>query len=295
MIIEQAALWESGSNAYFVKYLLDNTAEIDLQKRHPAMIICPGGGYFYTSDREAEPVALEYLREGFQIFVLRYTTQDIGECRFPQSLYDLAKMILTVRQNADLWLIDPDKIAICGFSAGGNLCAELAVYWKSELLASKFRVESYLLKPNAVVLAYALLDYAYQIGEMSHQADASTILPKHNMSMIDFMKKSAEILLGEYIPERLPEISPCFHVNTHTPPTFLWHTTEDRLVYPGNSLRFASMLQEKGVPYELHIFEKGEHGLALANKITAQSDKEIDSDAAQWVDLSVRFLRRHFG
>lgn len=93
MNVEKCGLKPDNEKVYYTKYLIDNSPEIETGRRHPAMIVCPGGGYLMTSDREAEPVALYFLAQGYQAFVLRYTTADRGDATFPNSLFDLAEMI----------------------------------------------------------------------------------------------------------------------------------------------------------------------------------------------------------
>ena len=112
----------AGTTAKLYTYIRDESPEMEAHRR-PAVVICPGGGYGMTSDREAEPVALKFLEKGFQCFVLRYSVEPV---RFPAALLQLATAVAMVRSRADEWHVNADKIAVCGFSAGGHLAASLA-------------------------------------------------------------------------------------------------------------------------------------------------------------------------
>lgn len=124
MITRTIPIREDSRTVCLETYLLQNSREFQTDTMRPAVVICPGGAYNRTSDREAEPVALRFLAQGYHAFVLRYSVQR----RFPQPMHDLAKAISIVRAKADDWLVDPDQIAVCGFSAGGHLAASSGCY-----------------------------------------------------------------------------------------------------------------------------------------------------------------------
>jgi acetyl esterase/lipase len=295
MIIEKERLWEDDTHAKYVKYLMDNSQEIQSDRKHPAIVVCGGGGFLKISEREKEPVALHFLNEGFQVFVLDYHTKSTGDGSYPKPVYDLAKMILTIRENAELWKVDPEKIAVIGFSTGGHLCASLATQWQEEYLGIKLGVEAKAIKPNAVVLCYPLLDYLYQQEKAREDQRYNEFSPSIGMRKSDFMQMTLEAGVGVNATlEQYKEASPYYHITENTPPTFIWHTANDELVYVGQSLRFAERLGEHQVPYELHIFEKGAHGLSLANKKSTGNPELINGEVAVWADLALKFLNRHF-
>ena len=131
MLIEKIQLWDENEMVTLHTYILNNSMEFQKDQLRPAVVICPGGGYLGTSDREAEPVAMRFASLGYHTFVLRYTTyfkewvQDFNnppapneKSVYPQPLLDLAKAMLIIRENASKWLVDNDKIAVYGFSAG---------------------------------------------------------------------------------------------------------------------------------------------------------------------------------
>ncbi|EKQ50897.1 MULTISPECIES: alpha/beta hydrolase [unclassified Clostridium] len=298
MQIEKIKLWGNNEDVTLTSYILDNSEEIKI-KRRPTVIICPGGGFLMTSDREAEPIAMKFAGEGYNTFVLRYTTyynrQKIDfndlpcgnkESKYPQPLFDLAKAILTVRQNADEWAVDTNKIFVCGFSAGGHLTASLGVHWQDDLLKEKFNVESQLFKPNGIILGYPVLDYML-MEELK--------LEKNDEFLNQFWEVSNKALFGEPNPsqEYLKELSPVNFVTSDTPPTFMWHTANDGLVSVRNSINFATELSKKEIPYELHIFENGVHGLSLCNEVTANEDAHINSDVEIWFDMVLTWLKKY--
>ena len=298
MLIEKIKLWEDNEDVTLTSYVLDNSEEIRINKR-PAIIICPGGGFLNTSDREAEPIAMKFAGEGYNTFVLRYTTyfnapvRDFNnlpegnkESKHPRPLFDLAKAILTVRENAEKWAVDTDKIFVCGFSAGGHLSASLGVHWQDELLKEKFNVDSELFKPNGLILGYPVLDYNLM---------EELMLEKNDKSLKEFWEISNNALFGEPNPshEYLKELSPVNYVTSNTPPTFMWHTANDGLVSVRNSLNFATELSKNAIPYELHIFENGVHGLSLCDDVTANEDSHINPEAKVWFDMVLTWLKKY--
>lgn len=299
MLSEKIQLWNDADNVTLQAYVLHNSSEFRKDRKRPAVIVCPGGGYLGTSDREAEPVALRFAAQGYHAFVLRYTTyyREFVDVRnpspgnpgsaYPQPMFDLAKAILTIRDNAETYHVDPDKIIVCGFSAGGHLAASLGVHWQNSLLKEKFNQDQERWKPNALILGYPILDFP--VNEAQAEAQANTHIR-------GFMKKANQALFGCPDPtaEDLVRLSPSRHVSPLTPPTFLWHTSEDDLVYVSNSLIFASELARHGVPFDLHVFEKGCHGLSLCDDTTAGEPGHINPHAGTWVDLALSWLKLRF-
>lgn len=145
VLVEKIQLWSEHEAVRLYAYLQSNDGEYSADKIRPAVIICPGGGYVLPSDREAEPVAMKFAAEGYQTFVLRYSTYFSGcaidftqpaigneKVAYPGPLYDLAKALIIIRENSSRWFIDSNKIVLCGFSAGGHLAASLGVHWNDE-------------------------------------------------------------------------------------------------------------------------------------------------------------------
>jgi acetyl esterase/lipase len=290
MIVENRTLWDG---ATYDLYLQGNSMEIQGDRRHPAIILCAGGGFLRVSDREKEPVALCLLAHGYQVVVLNYGTCATGAGRYPKPLLDLARMIASVRDHAEEWNIASDKIAIMGFSSGGTLCASLATCWQEPFLSDLVHVPAEKLRPNAVVLCYPMLDFLQERASMEKESE-DRYSPCVGMRRNAYLKISYEAMLGSYATEeQYRQTSPYYHVTSQVPPTFLWHTAQDEMVSAAQSMRYALRLQEEGVPYELHIFEEGAHGLALAGAETSGVPELINRDVAEWIGMAVRFLKRH--
>ena len=300
MLMEKIQLWDDSETVTLHTYILHNSMEFQKDQLRPAVVICPGGGYLGTSDREAEPVAMRFASLGYHTFVLRYNTyykewvQDFNnppapneKSAYPQPLFDLAKAMLIIRENASKWLVDTDKIAVCGFSAGAHLSASMGVHWNSSLLNEKFNVDNDVFKPNAVILGYPLVDY--QLMKEKVDTEANEFIKR-------FWEISGKAVFGTPNPsdEQLSEVSPVNYVSSQTPPTFIWHTADDDLVYAENSLRFATKLAKNKVPYELHVFESGVHGLSLCDETTAGEPSHINPECKVWFDLADNWLKKHF-
>src|SRR5699024_2025278 len=147
-------------------------------RKRPAVIICPGGGYEFTSDREAEPIALKMMNMGFHAFVLHY---NVKPHVYPQALLELATAVQIVRGNHQVWGIDPSKIIGAGFSAGGHSAASLGVFWQGSLLVEKMKGEKESWQPNGLLLAYPVISS----GEFIHEGSFKTLLAENYPQMKD--------------------------------------------------------------------------------------------------------------
>ncbi|WP_161956077.1 alpha/beta hydrolase [Clostridium tertium] len=234
------------SNAVISIYIPENSEEININKKRETIIMCPGGGYVMTSDREAEPVALKFVAEGFNVVVLRYS---VAPNKFPKALIELAATVDYVRSKSKEWNVDKDKIIVCGFSAGGHLAGSLGVLWDNKILEEALEINKDNIKPNAMILCYPVITS----GEFAHKGSFDNLLGE-NVSEVEREKLSLEKL-----------------VSKNTPTTFLWHTFDDGAVPVQNSLFFANSLASNNVPFELHIYPNGVHGLSLCEELTAMN------------------------
>lgn len=263
---EKAGLDSKNYNSKLEPVILKFSPEIGIRKR-PAVIICPGGGYEYLSDREAMPVAMRFASHGFNAFILKYSISS----PFPAALLELAFAVKHIRENAEEFDINPDKILLCGFSAGGHLCASLGTLWDSAYLKNiAGNTESF--KPNGMILCYPVIT-----------------------SGIYCHKGSIESILGKNPSEKMLElVSLEKQVSGKTPKTFIWHCADDESVPVENTIDFVRMLSKNNVPFECHIFPYGGHGLALADESTAKHEGHINKVCAQWSRLAVEWIKREF-
>jgi acetyl esterase/lipase len=269
-------IWQENYNgkisgkAELTTYIHDNSAQINPERKRPALLICPGGGYSKVSDREGEPVAIRFLQAGFNVFVLKYEVAPA--VTHPQPLFDVSRAMWIIRENAQSWNVDPDKIAVCGFSAGGHLCASLGVFWHKDYISVETSMPAGINKPNALILGYPVITS----GIHAHMPSLNNLLGKDcENDLLEMMSLEKQ-------------------VGINTPPAFVWHTFDDPHVPVENALLFSSALRQNGIPFELHIFDKGGHGLSLANEETtsASNPNQIDSHVANWVVLCEQWLKR---
>ncbi len=277
MLTQKIQLYENRPDVTLTTYVLDDSRELLAGRARPAVLVCPGGAYLTCSDREAEPVALRFAAMGYHAFVLRYSTYNEGapglfplkaempvnpNSLYPAPLRDIGKAFLVIRARAAEWLVDVEKIALCGFSAGGHNCAMYSVYWHDPVLSDHFGVDPALFRPAAAILGYPIGDYRLMFGEITDPF----------AQMLSDAASIAYMGTKTPAPELLETLSPALHVSKDTtPPTFLWSTAADALVPVENTTRLATALARAGVPFEVHIFEQGQHGLSLADQSTAGS------------------------
>lgn len=215
------------------------------------VVICPGGGYGWLSPREAEPVARTLEAGGWACAILYYTVRET-ETQPPLGTLPLRQLSEAV---AAVRRAYPGKpAAVMGFSAGGHLAASLGVHWKTLGLE----------RPDAMILCYPVIT----AGPYAHRGSIANLAPEGEQ---DF-----------YSLER--------HAGAHVPPAFLWHTAADEAVPVENSLMLCAELSKAKVPFELHIFPYGGHGLSLATQEVCEEGREPDPHVAQWAGLCIKWL-----
>lgn len=253
-------------------YILPKTSDAEnvyLGRLRPAVIICPGGGYQMKAYHEGEPVACEFLTGGFCSFVLEYS---VAPAIFPAAMFEVSQAVCYVREHAEEFGIDKDRIFISGFSAGGHLAASHCVYWKEPFVQRALGYDNDENRPNGLILGYPVISNKEDIVHLG----------------------SMQSLLGKYPDQHEIDLFGLEdHVTENTPPTFLWHTAEDDAVDVRNSLYFASALKKADVPFELHIYEKGSHGQSLANEASSNHLGKINLHCQDWIDKAIKFVERH--
>jgi acetyl esterase/lipase len=232
-----------------------------------AMVICPGGAYAGLAPHEGEAYALFLRDHGVAGFVLKYRLGSAGY-RHPVMLEDVSRAMRTVRARASEWNVDPKRIGVMGSSAGGHLASTLLTHYDSGKPDSDDPIERQSSRPDLGILCYPVIT----MGDWTHAG-------------------SKKNLLGDNpSPELVKELSNELHVTENTPPTFIFQTEEDRAVPVENSLMFASALRKAGVPFDLHIYEKGPHGMGLGFKVYSPYDP---SKLHPWTKDCLFWLKQH--
>lgn len=240
MLIESLRLYDSEPDVYLDAYIQEPSKELPFTSIKPAIVIFPGGGYQFISDREAEIVALNFLKEGFQCFVLHYSLNE--KAVFPKPLRDAEKAMDLIHENRNRWYIDVSKIAVIGFSAGAHLATMLST--------------SGLKRPKALIAGYSAF---YPIPEINYHFP----LP--------------------VVDEKSPE-------------AFIFHTYEDGFVPVKNAMYLANQYLNAAIPFEIHVFRDGGHGLSLGTEqVKNYPDFPIDTHYQHWFELSVEWLRKVLG
>ena len=251
-------------SAQLIGYLRDRTVEMPAFNTRPAILILPGGGYAWCSKREADPVAMQFLQAGYNVFTLYYTCRSdetVPALRW-QPLIDAAGAILHIRRNAEQFGTDPAKIAICGFSAGGHLAASTAILWDAEPVQKALGIHAEEARPNAVVLGYPVV---------------TSGVATHGGSMQNLCGEDAALRSTMSLENQ---------IRAGLPPFFIWHTVEDPAVPVQNSLLLANALNEHKVPFELHLFAHDGHGTSTCtNEVNTPN-----SHNRAWVALCTDWL-----
>lgn len=208
-----------------------------------AIVICPGGGYGALARHEGEDYAKFLNENGIAGFVLKYRLGS-GGYHHPAMLQDAARALRTVRARAAEWKLDPRRIGIMGSSAGGHLASTLLTHFDSGQPEAADPVERQSSRPDLGVLCYAVIT----MGEFTHQGSKKNLLG------------------ADPSPELVRQLSNELQVTPQTPPCFIWHTAEDKGVPVENSLQFAQALRQAGVPFDLHVYQKGPHGIGLGSR-----------------------------
>lgn len=238
-----------------------NSPEMDPERTRPTVIICPGGGYSFTSDREAEPIALRFAARGINAAILRYSC---SPARFPTALRELAASVSLVRERSREWNVAVDRVFALGFSAGGHLAASLGVLAYDPVLADLGPT----IRPNGLILCYPVI----LSGDFAHEG-------------------SFKELLGDALDPRRESLSLEGRVTERTPPSFIWHTWEDEFVPLENSMAFAQALRKHGVPFEYHVFQRGKHGLSTATADTVNTKGwGIEPACQDWLPMAARWI-----
>lgn len=260
-------LGTDGCEAKLDLYLPFNMTEMHREhQKRPTLLICPGGGYAMCSQREGEPIALRYLAAGYNVFILWYS---VAPHRFPQQLLEVAAAVELIHANSEQWNCDVQHLAIMGFSAG----AHLAAHYSNRYDCPEVRAHFPQSKPvQASILSYAVVSAQHRTA---HMGSFQNLLGHATMTEEEIERFSCDRM-----------------VRDDTPPAFLWHTAEDNAVPVQNSLIYATALAEHSIPFELHIYPYGYHGMSTCDRSTL--DGEITrgmAHAQSWIEESQSWLK----
>ncbi len=224
----------------------------------PTVLILPGGGYSFKSERESEPIAMRFLSRGFNVCILYYST---APAVFPVAMLEALTALKYIRENLESWSGAKDKVYVCGFSAGGHLAASVGVFWDKEISKNYFG-DTEAVRPNGLILSYPVITSEYS---RTHKGSFANLLGenKENAEMREMLSLEKQ-------------------VTASTPPAFLWTTFEDTCVPCENTMLFASALRKCGIPFEVHIFEKGPHGGSTGDKVSCVNNHRFGA----WLDLA---------
>lgn len=269
MLCETKYIYDNNDKVFLTTYISDERVP---EGGRPAILIIPGGAYTHCSARESEPVAKKFLAEGYNAFVLSYTLipDIIGENGEFVPLIDTAHAVAHIRKNCGEYSINPDRIAVIGFSAGGHLAALIGARWNDGALCEMCGEKSGDIKPNAVLLSYALTVMREQEG----LEDALDAAGEKGAELYDYL--SADLAVTE-----------------HMPPTFMWHTAEDDVVPVKQTLTMAQALSAAKVPFEVHVFPVGGHGLSVCDSDTVKESFASEYDSV-WVRYALDWLKTVF-
>jgi acetyl esterase/lipase len=245
-------------------YILDETHRIEMKtpiEGRPFMLVIPGGGYSMKSAREAEPIAMRYLAAGFNAAVLWYST---APATFPSALEEMAQSMALIRSHKEEWNVG--KVFAVGFSAGGHLTASLGVLWNDPLLSQATGLDPESYRPDGVVLSYPVITS----GEKRHDG-------------------SFRNLLGDLYEDEtaMEQVSLEKQVTKDAAPAFIWHTFADNGVPVQNSLLLADAMTKAHVPFELHVFPEGKHGLSTCTELVGTPLPHNEC----WMELAIRWVK----
>lgn len=235
-----------------------------------AILVIPGGGYIgLCDDREGEPIALEFVQKGLAAFVLHYS---VGEyAKFPRPLIEASLAMKHIKDNAEEYNINPDRVFVTGFSAGGHLTVSLGTMWHIKEIYDEIDMPFGYNKPLGILPIYPVVS----ANVPTHMRSFQNITGNENPTKEELLKYSLD--------ERVDEKSA---------PAFICHTSTDKVVSVFNSLCLANAYARQNIPFELHVFKEAPHGVALGNKITEYENSAwVNPSCEMWTTLAVMWMK----
>lgn len=267
MLFETVTLTPTAATLTAYAFTTMGDCKIDPRR---AIVICPGGGYHFLSEREAEPIAKQFLAAGLNVFILRYTVEE-GATNY-QPLIQVSLAIKYIRENAEHYNVDPRYVYTCGFSAGGHLACSAGTLWNIDAVKPYLGdAPEGINRPTGMILCYPVITG----GKYAHRGSFNRLL--------GMQTTGDEPELDAYSLEK--------HVGPHTPPAFIWHTFTDATVPVQNAFMMAEAMLAAGIPCELHVYPEGRHGLSLATEEVANGKADYVIPHLQgWIDLAIRWV-----
>lgn len=241
-------------------YLQDITNDGGIRNIRPSVVIFPGGGYRYRSPRERDPVAMHFLAQSYNVFILDYSVEE--EAGDLNPLLEASAALIKIREHALAWMCDPTRVAVIGFSAGGHLAASIGILHDHRRVTAVQKIVDQNNRPDALILSYPVIN--------SHQGS------------LDLVSGGDEELRELLLLDR--------HVSASSTPAFIWHTMTDSAVPVENSLDLIRAYRKAGVSCEAHLFESGDHGLSMCTEEVGTPHPGVH----QWVALATAWLNTRF-
>ncbi len=265
--IETISLFPDRPHVTLTAHVACISDEMPTNVKRKALLVLPGGGYYFCSPTEADPVAHYFFARGMNVFTLMYSTEVAGDVTFPNPLLEASAAMVYIRTHAEALHIDPDEIYVMGFSAGAHLAGALGTLWHLPVLEETLGFEHGSNRPTGMILSYPVIS-AMEYGH----------------------RDSFRRILGEQVgdPEARRAVSLEYCVDEHTVPAFLWHTAADRGVPVQNTLKMAKALADAKISYELHIYPDGTHGASVGTPVVGREVSPLSAwkkDALRWMGL----------
>lgn len=295
MIQQTIPLYPNRDDVTLTSYVLEARPKMKGQEKLPAVLICPGGAYLYTSIREGEPIALAFNQMGYHAFVLDYSTyfrhkekidydkpiEVRPEIQFPAPMIEIAMALRLIGQHAREWKVDMDKLGLAGFSAGAHNVAMFGNQFEESHIQFPEDIELEAIKPAFMILAYGLFDLVK--AKILAQAHPQGQKLAQTMTLATMGQAQVD-------QNTLREWSPVHHINASTPPVFIWATGEDETVAASDSIEYALAMYQAARPCELHLYQKGPHGLSTAGPASAGESHQLNPHVATWLPLVEEWL-----
>lgn len=270
MIYKKINLDKEDENVFLEVYAADKLEGFTRN----AILVLPGGGYSAVcSDREGEPIAMAFMSYGYNAFVLHYSVRGNSEKIFPAQLIQASMAMKYIKDHAEEYNINPEKVFVTGFSAGGHLTASLGTMWDKKEIYEAIDMPYGYNKPAGIIPVYSVIT---AVEDFAHDGSICN-------------------LWGTETPteEQRQMVSIEKHVTEKASPAYIVHTSNDQVVHVKNALALANAYADAGLTFELHIYPDGPHGMALGNRITECGVEKWNNPCfAKWVENAVMWAER---